>query len=287
MSDARTGFRLLISGDNRPAKIMIDRQLIVSLSELLENSNGLSYFSQLLQSEGEEWYVADQHFVSEFQRWTRSVETCLRLSNADDYLEIWQKETESEVIVSNVYDYHKRIQIILKQIIATITSKFNFAPDLAQVNNTPFLTDEDILNAGKMAELYLILHCYENSVRRFIHTIMSSELGDGWWEVVATDAMKNTVKSRMEKEEKQKWLSARGSTSPLYYLEWGDLVKLIRKKESAFLPHIGSLKFIENRFEELEALRNIVAHNGVLPSKDDFDRVILSFRDWCRQINNI
>ena len=98
--------------------------------------------------------------------------------------------------------------------------------------------------------------------------------------------MKNLVKGRKEKEKKERWLSPRGETSPLYYLEWGDLVKLIRKEQNLFLPRVSSLRFVENRFEELESLRNIVAHNGVLPSDDDFQRVVLSFRDWCKQLGS-
>lgn len=159
------------------------------------------------------------------------------------------------------------------------------AQDLAEVEKTPFLSQDDITNAHKMSELYIVLHCYENSVRRLIENIFENEYGGNWWDQVANTGMKNSVKVRKEKEKKERWLSPRGKTSPLYYLEWGDLVKLIRKEQDLFLPRVGSLRFVENRFEELESLRNIVAHNGVLPSDDDFQRVIISFRDWCRQID--
>ena len=98
------------------------------------------------------------------------------------------------------------------------------------------------------------------------------------------DVMKRDVNALREKEQKRRWLSPRGNISPLYYLEWGELVKLIRKEENLFLPYIGSLRFVENRFEELESLRHIIAHNGMLPSDDDFQRAIVFFRDWCRQI---
>ena len=47
------------------------------------------------------------------------------------------------------------------------------------------------------------------------------------------------------------------------------------------------IKFVELRFEELERVRNITAHNGFLPNSEDFQRVILSFKDWCRQTTNI
>ncbi len=159
-------------------------------------------------------------------------------------------------------------------------------PDLAEVEKVPFLSQSDILNARKMSELYIILHCYENSVRRLVENVFENECGENWWEQVANTRMKKLVEDRKEKEKKNRWLSPRGETSPLYYLGWGDLVKLIRKKENLFLSYIGTLRFVENRFEELESLRNIVAHNGVLPSDDDFHRVSIAFRDWCRQIGS-
>ncbi|AHG91307.1 Abi family protein [Gemmatirosa kalamazoonensis] len=135
-----------------------------------------------------------------------------------------------------------------------------------------------------MAELYIILHCYENSARRLIETVLSTSLGATWWEKAANTGMKAKYQDRRQKEQRQKWITPRGG-SPLYYIDWGDLVALIRKHENEFLPFISDIKFVELRLEELERLRNIVAHHGVLPAEDDFQRVILSFRDWCRQVN--
>lgn len=160
------------------------------------------------------------------------------------------------------------------------------APDLAEVGKPPFLSQSDISNAHKMSELYIILHCYENSVRQLVEKVLVQNLGDNWWEQAANPAMKNNVEQLKEKEKKRKWLSVRGKVSPLYYLEWGDLEKLIRKYEDLFKPHIGELRFIESRFGDLESLRHIVAHHGVLPSEDDFQRIKLSFKDWCRQVGD-
>lgn len=157
----------------------------------------------------------------------------------------------------------------------------------AEIEKTPFLDGEDIAAAHRMADLYAILHCYENSVRRFIGTILEREMGTGWWTRVASKKMQEIVRERKEKEKQEKWLSPRGIQSPLYYLEWGDLEKIIRKKDELFLSHIGSIRFIESRFGDLEVLRNIVAHNGVLPSSNDFNRVLIAFQDWRKQISDV
>lgn len=155
----------------------------------------------------------------------------------------------------------------------------------ADVSRTPFLSDDDITDAARMAELYVVLHCYENSVRRFIEQSLSRHLGPTWWDHAANTTMINKYQSRKSSEEKYRWLSPRGNSSPLYYLEWGDLVSLMRKFENVFGPHIHDLKFVELRLEELERVRNIVAHHGVLPSEEDFQRVVLSFNDWRRQLS--
>jgi len=156
----------------------------------------------------------------------------------------------------------------------------------ANIRITPFLSPTDIEGAKKMAELYIILHCLENSVRNFIIDILEKEIGVSWWDKAKNTDLEKKVKERKEKENKNKWLSPRGNSSPLFYLDWGDLVKIIRKFEDKFKSFFDEMKFIELRLEELEKVRNIIAHNGIIPSDDDFDRVVLHFKDWCKQITH-
>ncbi|MCP9612761.1 Swt1 family HEPN domain-containing protein [Coprobacter tertius] len=154
------------------------------------------------------------------------------------------------------------------------------------LNNTPFLDNIDIDNAHKMAELYLIIFCFENSARRFVAKIFSENYGDDWWNKIKNADFKKKVEERISREQKLKWICQRG-TSPLFYLDWSDLLKIIRKYEDLFTSLVADLKFIELRFEELERVRNIIAHNGVIPDKNDVDRLILYFQDWCKQLNKI
>jgi hypothetical protein len=154
----------------------------------------------------------------------------------------------------------------------------------ADLKSAPLLGDSDRDHAKKMAELYVILHCYENSARRLVEKVLKKKHGDTWWDQAANAPMKMKIQERQTKEQKNRWITPRGS-SPLFYLDWGELLTLIRKYEADFTPHIGDFKFVELRFEELERFRNIVAHHGVLPSDDEFQAVILSFKHWCRQIS--
>jgi hypothetical protein len=155
--------------------------------------------------------------------------------------------------------------------------------DVAGIDQTPFLSSDEIDSARRMAELYVITHCYENSARKLIEATLKRELGVDWWNIAANTPMKNKADQLKQKEQRHKWITPRG-ISMLFYVDWGDLVTLIRKYEEHFVPVVGDLKFIEIRMEELERYRNIIAHNGTLESKDDYDQIILSFKQWCKQV---
>ncbi len=156
--------------------------------------------------------------------------------------------------------------------------------EVANLSLTPFLNEKEIESARKMAELYLVIHCFENSVRKLIEDVLSNTLGTNWFNLAASSSIQNKYNERSLKEKKHKWLAPRG-ISPLFYIDWGDLVTLIRKYPNEFSHKIPDLKFVELRLEELEKIRNIVAHNGTLQLDEDFQRVILYFKDWCKQLN--
>ncbi len=151
------------------------------------------------------------------------------------------------------------------------------------VSNTPGLTPTDIKKAYKMGQVYVVIHCLENSVRNLIRKVLKDSLGEQWWDKAASDSMKRKLSERKTHEGKNKWLTSRG-TDELNYIDWGDLVTIIRKFPKEFETFIGSTKFAELKLEELENLRNTIAHNGVLPD-EEIGRIELYFRDWCKQLS--
>lgn len=134
-----------------------------------------------------------------------------------------------------------------------------------------------------MGQVYVAIHCLENSVRNVIRKVLKDTLGAQWWDKAASTPMKKTVIDRKSREAKNKWLTSRGADE-LNYIDWGDLVTLIRKFPREFEAFIGNTKFAELKLEELENLRNTIAHNGVLPD-DEIARVELYFKDWCKQVS--
>ena len=79
------------------------------------------------------------------------------------------------------------------------------------VSQTPLLLSHDIENAYKMGQVYVAIHCLENSVRNLIRTVLKNKLGEQWWDKAAPNEMKQKAISRKNREAKLKWLSSRGA----------------------------------------------------------------------------
>lgn len=151
------------------------------------------------------------------------------------------------------------------------------------VSSTPSLKPTDIENAYKMGQVYVAIHCLENSVRNLIRTVLKDKLGEQWWDKAASSGMKQKFIRLKNREAKNKWLTSRGADE-LNYIDWGDLVTLIRKYQDYFASHIGDINFVVLRLGELESLRNVIAHNGLLPD-EEITRIELYFKDWCKQVS--
>jgi hypothetical protein len=126
----------------------------------------------------------------------------------------------------------------------------------ADLTKSPLLGTADIEDARKMAKLYVITHCYENSVRKMIEKVLLAKHGADWWDKSANSGMKSKLKDRKAKEARSKWITPRGS-SELFYMDWGDLLALIRQHEADFkqlLPHY------------------------------EIEHIVLSFKQWCKQL---
>lgn len=167
-------------------------------------------------------------------------------------------------------------------LISIIPSPEKTIRERLDVSRTPLLSENDIDNAYKMAELYVAIHCLENSVRCLIREVLTNSIGGKWWDKASSLPMRRKFKERKDREIKNRWLPSRGADE-LNYIDWADLVTIIRKYHGDFERLIPSIKFIELRLEELENLRNTIAHNGILPDSE-INRVELALSDWCKQV---
>ena len=190
-------------------------------------------------------------------------------------------------IRQNSFRLHRNTLARLRQLYGSLLQQTRSPEEVIRerldVSNTPFLNSTDVENAYKMGQLYVAIHCLENSVRCLVRNVLSKTLGDNWWDKAASTPMVQKLQTRKSREAKNRWLLSRGA-GELNYMDWSDLVTLIRKFHKDFEKFIPDIKFVELRLEELENLRNTIAHSGVLPD-DELNRVELALKDWRKQVS--
>lgn len=192
------------------------------------------------------------------------------------------REIHKAMLGKNLFDVERKTAARLeKQYGDIFSAQLAASPLMIDIGATPYLGTEEMTQAKHMGELYVLWYCLENSIRRCIEKTLTDHLGSDWWNKASNTDLRGKVQQRRDKERKQSWIAPRGS-SPLFYIDYTDLLALIHKYKVDFEAVIPQEEFAELRFKELEQIRNTVAHSGFLPSEDDFTRVSLIFRDWCR-----
>jgi Swt1-like HEPN len=129
---------------------------------------------------------------------------------------------------------------------------------------------------------YLAFFCLENSVRELVVERLQERHGSGWWATCATRPVRDKVAKRQESEGANRWHSRRGATE-IYYTDFGDLMSVIRQNWTDFEDLFPDINWITSRLTELEASRNIVAHNNLLESRE-VERIKMYLMDWVRQV---
>ena len=143
------------------------------------------------------------------------------------------------------------------------------------------LDQELIINAEKMAIIYIAIHTFENMVRNFVKSALLEEFKEEWWEKISAK-IKEKVASRMENDSKFRWHGTRGG-SEIEYCDFGDLSSIIITNRSVFEEIIVDMEWMKSLLSILERSRNIIMHGGIL-SRQDIERIGINIRDWVRQV---
>ncbi len=134
-------------------------------------------------------------------------------------------------------------------------------------------------NALEMSRLYAVLFCFENEVRQLIRETLEENEGQDWWEKVP-NKIRNHAESRKETAMKDSWLEGEKANG-LGFVDFGMLAQIIVVKWEYFETVLPSQHWIKQRMDELEKVRNFIAHNRMLlPS--EFQRVYMYIADWNR-----
>jgi hypothetical protein len=142
---------------------------------------------------------------------------------------------------------------------------------------------EDDIRGGALAmqRAYRILYVLENLVRSVIAERLKDKSGDLWFDVHATAPMKSKLKDRQSKESLNQWHSGRNK-EPIFYMDFGDLSKLIVNNWGDFEDLLPSQTWVQSRLEEAERSRNVIAHTNVLAS-EEIARLEMYLTDWIKQ----
>lgn len=143
--------------------------------------------------------------------------------------------------------------------------------------------DESFVAAARpMAVVYMAVCAFENSVRKFISTVLEDKIGPDWWDKCASGPLKKKVEHRQRDELRIRWHSQRG-TGPLSYTDMGDLTNLIRNNWQHFDPPVPSIEWAGGLLDVIERSRNVLMHGGVL-DREDIERIGINIKAWVKQV---
>lgn len=136
--------------------------------------------------------------------------------------------------------------------------------------------------ALKMARIYALINCFENSVRDLIKERLKEKFNTDWWEKGIPKSTREFAQKRQADAQNNSWLE--GDNSELIeFTQFGHLADIITQNWDDFSDLIPSQHWIKQRFDELEKARNYIAHNRLLlPS--EFRRIEQYVNDWDKQV---
>jgi Abi-like protein. len=135
--------------------------------------------------------------------------------------------------------------------------------------------------AIEMGRLYIVLHCFENALRGLIRETLQEKEGVDWLTKLPVGVMK-FAQQRQKDAVKDSWLEGEKSDL-LGFVDFGQLADIITQKWEFFEDIIPSQHWLKQRMDEMENVRNYIAHHRMLlPS--EFQRMYMYIADWNRVI---
>ena len=133
-----------------------------------------------------------------------------------------------------------------------------------------------------MQKHFRVLFVFENIVRDFIDSRLTELYGANWFDDHGTASMKKKVENRKKGEESNQWHGGI-QREPIYYLDFGDLGKLLVNSWHDFDVFFPNQSWVLSRLDEAQRSRNVVAHTNLLKSEDG-KRLEMYLRDWINQV---
>jgi len=121
--------------------------------------------------------------------------------------------------------------------------------------------------AIKMAKVYPRFYVLENMLRYAITKILEKEHGKDWWQIegVVSRKIREKVEGRMKEEREKRWHGMKRGRHAIFYTDLGNLGNIILNNQETFKKIFGRIDHFQIKLNEIEDMRNIIAHNNPLP----------------------
>jgi hypothetical protein len=156
------------------------------------------------------------------------------------------------------------------------------ATESARLLSLDLLDDQHVDNAKTMANVYVAIAAFENSVRELISSVLLEQVGEKWWETSVSEKIRSRAESKRTEEDKIRWHVQRGE-DPINYTLMNDLTSILRQNWVHFEPYIPTIEWAAGLMDVIERSRNVIMHSGML-SQTDIERIGIYIRDWIKQV---
>ncbi|MBI5472853.1 MAG: hypothetical protein HY961_10960 [Ignavibacteriae bacterium] len=160
---------------------------------------------------------------------------------------------------------------------------------MARVTDFRFIEfdSEKLLRSGKYIghRTYWKLYAIENIFRVIIHSVLSPEIPQGWWDVAVEQQVRKKAESFKSSYLKRAWHGKPGSHD-IYYVDLKDLAEIIRANSNLFITVIPDIDKWMVGIEDLRLPRNVIAHMN-FPSDNDLKRIDVFHSDCLMLIKGV
>jgi len=129
---------------------------------------------------------------------------------------------------------------------------------------------EDVVEVGKDTS-YKKMFDLENKLRRIIQTRLEKITADWWKKRVPPDVRQNAESKKSRNEVQWPWHDQK-DLHPIFYLDFTDYVKIIRKRDNwkhAFKEVFVDVEYISSSLKQLEPIRIAIAHSRELTNTQE------------------
>ncbi|WP_457105592.1 Swt1 family HEPN domain-containing protein, partial [Methylobacterium sp. P5_C11] len=139
-----------------------------------------------------------------------------------------------------------------------------------------------LTDAGRMASVFTLFFCVENSARELVTQRLAERSGESWWSTQVPKKIQEHVDRLRSSEAVHRYHTPR-SSELIGYTTFGQIEQIIINCWDEFSDLFPNQAWVSSRFKDLEMSRNIIMHTGIL-SEFEIDRVENLARDWVRQV---